>query len=114
MPDRPQRRGGPVMSRLRRFGGWLHRRGWGVRQAWATALSGLAAGIYTIDAGRQTSGVDRWVAVVVGVAAIATGLIFGAAVLVIRRDRPSMAKPKVVDSSFRWPARRGRDRSDDG
>jgi hypothetical protein len=100
-----------VMRLLRRFGGWLDRRGWGVRQAWATALAGLAAGVFTIDAARDTSGIDQVVAVVVGVACILTGLFFGAAVLVIRRDRPRSAKAKVTDSSFRWPTRRGRDRS---
>ena len=96
------------MSLLRRFGRWLERRGWGVRQAWASALAGVAAGVFTIDAAGETSGVDSIVAVVVGVAAILTGLVFGAAVLIIRRDRPRSAKPKVTDSSFHWPQRRSR------
>ena len=98
------------MATLRRFGRWLERRGWGVRQAWATALSGLAVGVFTIDSARHTSGIDSVVAVVVGVGCILTGLVFGGAVLVIRRDRPRSAKAKVTDSSFRWPTRRGKDR----
>ena len=99
-----------MMGLLRRFGAWLQRRGWGVRQAWATAVAGLAAGVFTIDAAADTGGVDRVVAIVVGVAAMLTGLFFGAAVLVIRRDRPKSPKAKVTDSSFKWPTRRGRDR----
>ena len=97
------------MATLRRFGRWLERRGWGVRQAWATALAGLAAGLFTIDSARDTSGVDSVVAVVVGVGCILTGLGFGAAVLVIRRDRPKSPKAKVTNSSFRWPTRRDKD-----
>ena len=102
------------MSRLRRFGRWLERRGWGVRQAWATALSGLAVGVFTIDSARDTSGVDAVVAVVVGVGCIVAGAVFGGAVLVIRRDRPRSAKAKVTDTSFRWPSRRDGDRDRPG
>jgi hypothetical protein len=35
--------------------------------------------------------------------------VFGAAVLVIRRDRPKSPKAKVTNSSFRWPTRREKD-----
>ena len=96
-----------LMGLLRRFGRWLDRRGWGLRQAWFTGLAGIAVGYTTITTGAQSSGAERIVATAVGVLCALIGVAFAAAVIVLRREQPATPRTRVRDTSFRWPGRRG-------
>jgi hypothetical protein len=93
------------MRLLRRFGHWLDGRGWGLRQSWFTGLAGIVVGFTMFDTASSSSGADRVVATAIGALCIAIGVVFAAAVLVLRREQPPKSKVRVRDSSFRWPDR---------
>jgi hypothetical protein len=96
-----------------RFVGWLRRRGWGAHHAIAASLAGIGAGVYTIMAAAESSGADRIVAAIVGVLCLLGGLVFFAALVAMRDERPPSSKTRVSGSTFTWPPGRNRDRSND-
>jgi hypothetical protein len=99
---------------LARFVGWLRRRGWGPHQAIAASLAGIGAGVYTIAAAADSSGLDRVVAGVVGIVCLAGGLAFFLALVVMNNDRPRSSKRKIAPgTTTAWPTRRGGRHRDD-
>jgi hypothetical protein len=104
----PQARGPQAI--LLRFVDWLHRRGWGPHHAIAASLAGIGAGVYTFSAAAQSSGADRVVATVVAVLCLLGGLLFFAALVIMRDERPTSSKTRLSGgSTFRWPTSRKRD-----
>jgi len=95
---------------LLRFVGWLHRRGWGPHHAIAASLAGIGAGVYTFRAAAESSGVDRVVATVAAALCLLGGLVFFAALVVMRDERPTSSKTRLSGGgAFRWPTSRKRD-----
>lgn len=92
-----------------RFVAWLSRRGWGPYHAMAASLAGLVAGAYTFTAAGESTGADRVVASVVAVGCVLGGLLFFAALVVMRDQRPRSSKSRLSSgSTIRWPTSRNR------
>jgi hypothetical protein len=68
-------------------------------------LAGLGAGVYTLSAAAQSSGLDRVVASVIGVLSLAGGVLFFAALVVLRHERPRTSKVRISPERGGWPAR---------
>jgi hypothetical protein len=76
-----------------------------LRQSWFTGLAGIVVGLTMFDTASSSSGADRVVATVVGSLCVLIGVVFAAAVIVLRREQPPTSKTRVRDTSFRWPER---------
>ena len=99
---------------LQRFVAWLRRRGWGQYQAMAASLVGIGTGVYGFRAAGESTGADRVVAAVVAVLCLLGGLVFFAALMVMRDDRPKTSKTRLsAGSGIRWPTSRRRNRHRD-
>jgi hypothetical protein len=101
--------GGRPRAVLQRFVAWLRRRGWGQYQAMAASLVGIGTGVYGFRAAAESSGADRVVAAIVAVLCLLGGLVFFAALMVMRDDRPKSSKTRLsAGGGIRWPTSRRR------